>query len=69
MSEPTTEIGDDSLEPGTSGQVETASEKEQSEGSDESPSAVPGTDVGVGVTTGEPNSFEPEEDPDAGAAR
>jgi hypothetical protein len=26
---------------------------------------IPGTDVGVGIGVGEPNTFEPEEDPDA----
>lgn len=34
-------------------------------GDDTSSGDVPGTDVGVGATTGEPNTFEPEEDPDA----
>jgi hypothetical protein len=29
--------------------------------------AAPDEEMGVGLTTGEPNTFEPEEDPDAAA--
>jgi hypothetical protein len=41
---------------------------EQQPGSSEERTDVPGTDVGVGIGAGEPNTFEPEEDPDAAPA-